>query len=249
VIVRGLFVGIDEYAISRRNLEGCVNDVEYLSAAMQPVLQKTVKLTNADATRKNILREIHNTLEESDPGDLFVFFCACHGATKYGEFFLEPHDHDGRRFLANALLFQDIANSMGHYAHVNTLTIIDACKAGAIGFDPARHNCGQLSSIVAASASLEASNEFERYGRPHGMFAYGLAHTLNRFWKRTEESISIAELFDGAYSYTKKRSTEANDGYTQPQHPVMVGTLPADLTMRKPPKRESQTKKKAKKKT
>lgn len=226
--IHGLFVGIDEYHIGRQKLKGCENDAIHLRNAAAPALTTNILLTNKAATRAAILDNIENILAKSKKGDLFLFFCACHGAAKYGEFFLLPSDHDPRAFLGTALLFQDIVNSMGSYKDVNTLTIIDACQSGAIGFDPAQINCGQRSSIMAASAPLEVSNELKikNVGRNHGVFAYGLIQHLTAMLGESGSG-SISELFNKAYSFTKTTTTAM--GSLQPQHPVMVGTLPASL--------------------
>ncbi len=184
------------------------------------------------ARTEAILDNIEGTLAKSKKGDLFLFFCACHGAARYGEFFLLPSDHDPRAFLGTALLFQDIVNSMGSYKDVNTLTIIDACQSGAIGFDPGRLNCGQRSSIMAASAPLEVSNEFKskKDERNHGVFAYGLIKHLNEILAEGGSG-SISQLFNKAYYFTKTTTTGKSS--LQPQHPVMVGTLPASLMIRR----------------
>ncbi len=224
----GLFVGIDEYHVAPRiNLDGCANDATHLSRAADPALTTNVVLTNAKATRRAILDTVETVIEKCEEHDLFVFFCACHGATRYGEFFLLPADHDPRAFVGTALLFQDIANTMGSKEDVNTLTVIDACQSGAIGFDPARHNRGQRSSIAAASAPLEISREqeFEEVGRKHGVFAYALIQQMDKLFQKGGPGLgTIADAFVGAYDFTK-RVTENQ------QHPVLVGTLPADLTI------------------
>ncbi len=224
----GLFVGIDEYPVAPRiNLDGCSNDAFHLSKAASPALSTNVVLTNEQATRRAILDAVEAIMARCGAHDLFVFFCACHGAAKYGEFFLLPSDHDPRAFVGTALLFQDIANTMGSDPEVNTLTVIDACQSGAIGFDPARHNRGQRSSIAAAAAPLEISREqeFDEVGRKHGVFAYALIQQMNRlFDKGGPGSGTITAAFDGAYTFTKNVTKNQ-------QHPLLVGTLPADLTI------------------
>lgn len=230
--IHGLFVGIDKYMIERRNLYGCANDAIELSKAFAPTLVTNMVLIDADATRHAILDNIDRILTQCDPGDLFLLFVACHGSDKYGEFFLEPHDHDQRTFVGKALLFQDIANMLGAHHEVNTLVVIDACQAGAIGFDPARHNRGQLSSIMAASAPLEPSQEYDsddvvakRVPQRHGKFAYNLMLQIKRFFADDGPGVAtITQIFDNAYGETKN----ATDNQ---QHPVMVGTLSPSLTL------------------
>jgi len=230
--IHGLFVGIDDYPVTqgRHQLDGCANDATELCEAMGPALTSTKLLTNEQATRQAILDNAEQILAEAKPKDLFLFFCACHGETRYGEFFLLPHDYDQRAFLGTALLFQDIANSMGSNPNINTLTILDACHSAATGFDPSRHSSGQRSSIMAAAAPLEYSLEFLFEETSHGAFAFGLIQQLNRvFEKGGPGSLTIAELFRGAYHFTKANTKEGDDYSWSKQHPVMVGTLPASL--------------------
>lgn len=225
--VHGLFVGVNRYHHlgGRRSLEGAVNDALALSEALRPALStEPVVLTDADASRRNILVAIERLMRESLDGDLVVFFCACHGDTKYGEFFLWPFDFDQRRFLATALPFRDVANAMGK-PNVDTLAIIDACHAGAIGFDPKDLYQGQRSSVMLAAEPLETSKEFwffEGGKQKRGVFTYGLVQQLASAFA---EERSISEVFRRAYHYTKERTRNA-------QHPLMVGTLPADLKIR-----------------
>jgi hypothetical protein len=236
----GLFVGIDEYkwgGKSINSLYGCANDARELSRAAGPALTTNDVIVNEGATRKGILTSIESTLRDKcGSGDLFIFFCACHGEARYGEFFLWPHDHDSRTFLSTALLFQDIANMMGDREDVNTLIAIDACQAGAIGFEPADHTTGQLSSIMMAAAPMEVSQEYGEedveneelsVSRRHGKFAYGLIENLDKvFSEGGQGAATIAQLFDLAYHSTKVASGNA-------QHPIMVGTLPASLVIRR----------------
>ncbi len=224
--VHGLFVGVDRYDSARRiDLLGCANDARFLSEAMAPALTTNQRLLNPDADRKSILIEIQRIEDGCENGDLFVFFCACHGVARYGEFFMLPADHDPRAFLGTSLHFQDLANAVGSRPEVNSLIIVDACQSGAIGFDPAQHFRGQRSSIMVASAPLEISqeDEFEDVGRPHGVFAYSLIKEFEKlFAKNGSGETTITEIFDAAYSRTKRLT--GNE-----QHPLMVGTLPASL--------------------
>lgn len=229
--VHGLFVGIDRYARVQPgslDLRGCANDATYLSAAARPALEDSGRvLTDADARRRDILDAIESVIAEATNGDLFLFFCACHGVARYGQFFLLPADHDPRAFLGTSLLFQDIANVLGSKKGVNSLLIVDACQSGAIGYDPSRHNRGSLSSIMVAASPLEISKEdtFEHLGRVHGIFAYWLIRKFEEiFAPDGPGEATIAEIFDYAYAATKRDSQNT-------QHPICVGTLPASLTV------------------
>ncbi len=230
--IHGLFVGINRYRHlgGRRNLEGAVNDARAVSEmAGHAFSTPPILLTDEQATRREILVQLERLMREAGEQDLVVFFCACHGDMKYGEFFLWPYDFDQRRFLATALPFRDVANAMGK-PEVDTLAIIDACHAGAIGFDPNDLYQGKRSSVMLAAEPLELSQEhwyFEGGKHKRGVFTYGLAEQLKlAFTGDPSTDGTIAEVFRKAYEYTKRRTKNA-------QHPVMVGTLPADLKIRR----------------
>lgn len=223
----GVFVGIDRYVNlpEDKQLGGAANDARRLSEAFAPALAAPpVVLSDDEATRANVLSQIEKALETLEPGDLFILFCACHGQSEYGEFFLWPHDHDRRRFLATALLFRDVANAMTKPG-VMTLMIIDACQSGAVGFDPAKYEHGGSSSMMVASGPLESSKERPEVkgGPKYGVFAYGLSLELQKiFGEGGAGEGTITEIFRGAYDFTKENAWNQ-------QHPALVGTLPADL--------------------
>lgn len=79
----GLFVGINAYPAPTNALAGCVNDAQNLQRAMTTrfgfARRDTSVLTDARATRRNILAAINSYQARATEGDLFVFTYSGHG--------------------------------------------------------------------------------------------------------------------------------------------------------------------------
>src|SRR5215213_3117480 len=79
----GLFVGINKYSGGINELRGCVNDVTNMrSTLMQKfgfLAANTTMLTDADATRDNILANLKKYQAIAGKGDIFVFDYSGHG--------------------------------------------------------------------------------------------------------------------------------------------------------------------------
>ncbi len=78
-----LLVGINEYPEPISQLSGCVNDVTKMQAAMVTKYgfkkADTTVLTDAEATRENIINKIKMYEKTAGAGDLFVFHYSGHG--------------------------------------------------------------------------------------------------------------------------------------------------------------------------
>lgn len=106
----GLFVGINKYQDGIHQLEGCVNDAMKMRAALVSKfgfkLADTTLLTDADATRENILAKLKMYQGLAQKGDIFVFHYSGHGTLfpdKYSEYqdettmiYLETTDDKGK---------------------------------------------------------------------------------------------------------------------------------------------------------
>ncbi len=81
---RALLVGINDYGNDYMNLRGCINDI----SNMRDILKTYYGFTNDEirvvvdsrATRENIIHRLEWMIEESKPGDFFVFHFAGHGS-------------------------------------------------------------------------------------------------------------------------------------------------------------------------
>ncbi|CAN5401486.1 hypothetical protein BH10ACI3_BH10ACI3_28460 [soil metagenome] len=106
----GLFVGINKYQDGIHPLSGCVNDATKMRDTLVKKfgfkLADTTLLTDADATRANILAKLKMYQGLARKGDIFVFHYSGHGTLfpdKYSEFqdetetvYMEAPDDDGK---------------------------------------------------------------------------------------------------------------------------------------------------------
>ena len=82
--IYALLVGIDDYAGSVRDLNGCENDVQDFSDVLQERYgtdKKNIRLLlSKEATRKNIIEGFKDHLSQAKKGDTALFYYAGHGA-------------------------------------------------------------------------------------------------------------------------------------------------------------------------
>jgi pimeloyl-ACP methyl ester carboxylesterase len=145
-----LLVGINEYPLELGTLDGCVNDVhhfrDYLSSSFHSADLAIEALTNADATRDNIVGHFRTHLGRAAIGDTAVFLYCGHGArwaaaSEFKEFYPEGKDeglvcYDSRRQSGSypfdladkelAVLIAEVASRQPHLA-----VILDCCHSGS----------------------------------------------------------------------------------------------------------------------
>ena len=134
---RALVVGINDYSLAGWNsLRNCVNDANAMETLLGGLGFQVVKLTDRDAARARILRELRAQLDASRAGDVLCFYYSGHGST-------EPDPQPGvpnhwAQSLAVAdggkILDRDLADLIGTAADGLNLTIIlDSCHSGGMG--------------------------------------------------------------------------------------------------------------------
>ncbi|MEM7016325.1 MAG: caspase family protein [Pseudomonadota bacterium] len=141
-----LFVGIDAYPQPVSPLEGCVNDVRAVEAALKERLAgeefHSQMLTDAQATRKGIIEAFRSHLGKAKKDDIALFYYSGHGSQQPSppEFWhLEPDRldetlvcYDSRSEdwdLADKELAQLIYEVSQKCEHI--VVILDACHSGS----------------------------------------------------------------------------------------------------------------------
>ena len=147
---KALLVGINKYPDPRNELRGCVNDIlemEHFIAETNKVYSKQniKKLTNKDATKKEIITQLKWLIEGAEAGDQLLFHYSGHGAqapTKFNSLekdgldeIICPYDFDGTnntslRDKEFAQLFAAIPKG------VHFVWISDSCHAEDLSRDP-----------------------------------------------------------------------------------------------------------------
>jgi hypothetical protein len=147
---KALLVGINKYPDPRNELRGCVNDIlemEHFIAETNKVYSKQniKKLTNKDATKKEMLTQLKWLIEGAEAGDQLLFHYSGHGAQSPTKFtsiekdgldeIICPYDFDGTnntslRDKEFAQLFAAIPKG------VHFVWISDSCHAEDLSRDP-----------------------------------------------------------------------------------------------------------------
>lgn len=79
-MLKGLFVGINDYPGVDADLSGCVNDAHDWAAFFKPLLQhEPVMLLDDGATKDRIVDKLKEAITSLKPGDVFVFTFSGHG--------------------------------------------------------------------------------------------------------------------------------------------------------------------------
>ncbi len=151
---KALLVGINKYPDPRNSLRGCINDIldmEYFISEKNKVYDKTKikKLTDRQATKKEIVNQIKWLTEGAQAGDQLLFHYSGHGAQAAT---LHPHaESDGLDEIicpynfngSNETMFRD-----KEFAHlfagipkgVHFVWISDSCHAEDLSRDPKMEN-------------------------------------------------------------------------------------------------------------
>ena len=147
---KALLVGINKYPDPRNELRGCINDIlemEHFIAEANKVYpkQNIKKLTNKEATKKEILIQLKWLIEGAEAGDQLLFHYSGHGAQAPALFtslekdgldeIICPYDFDGTnktslRDKEFAQLFAGIPKG------VHFVWISDSCHAEDLSRDP-----------------------------------------------------------------------------------------------------------------
>jgi hypothetical protein len=147
---KALLVGINKYPDPRNELRGCVNDIlemeHFIAEANKVYPKKNIKkLTNKEATKKEILIQLKWLIEGAEAGDQLLFHYSGHGAQaptlhapleKDGlDEIICPYDYDGTnntslRDKEFAQLFAGIPKG------VHFVWISDSCHAEDLSRDP-----------------------------------------------------------------------------------------------------------------
>jgi hypothetical protein len=214
------------------------------------------KITDADATTKNIKEQLNWIARSAQPNDLVVIYVATHGSPRSldsvsGINYLITYDtemnidgqFDEDAMYATALPMVELADSVAtRMRALRTLVILDTCySGGSVGVPPvgaaaekaapSRQMLEQMSQgtgriVLAASQSDEESLESAKLG--HGYFTYFLLQAL----KSGEGLLPMTEVYGEVARSVSQLASEGG----QRQHPVLYqSSAEADFALRTTP--------------
>jgi len=191
-----LVIGINKYANSSLNLNFAVADAESFSKAIKSQGKKLFRkvyvheLTDAQATKENILKKLDEIASSCQPQDVFLFYYAGHGVMLENDFYFVPaevtrlYDEEVKQ---KALFVQDVQKKALQIKALKQVMIMDACHSGAAVSALAQRGAGtekaiaQLSRstgihVLASTNSEQTAKEFIKL--EHGVFSYVLLEGL-----------------------------------------------------------------------
>lgn len=137
-----LSVGVDHYRDASINLKYAAKDARELEEkirAQSATIYKPqnihyVRLTDAEATKANIIGQIGQLSRLIKPGDSFIMFIAGHGVLLQNQYYVLTHDFSGRVDDANVISSNEIVEMSKRIKSLSQLFIFDTCHAGGVDY-------------------------------------------------------------------------------------------------------------------
>ena len=199
-----LTVGINKYANSEYDLKFAVPDAQDFAGETkrrQSQLKnysriEVVALSDAAATKANILQSLTDLASKVQPEDALIIYFAGHGIADNDRFYLIPHDigYEGSRsqlnktglqqILSHGISDQELESAVERIDAGRLLMVIDACNSGQ-ALESKEKRLGPMNSkglaqlayekgmyILTAAQSYQVALEAEKLG--HGFLTYAL---------------------------------------------------------------------------
>jgi WD40 repeat protein/uncharacterized caspase-like protein len=227
-----LAVGVNSYANKDFDLKYAVADAESFSAEWQTQQARLaaytrtppVVLTDAQATKENILKALADLKAKVKPEDALVIYFAGHGTAQLNRFYLIPHDlgYEGGRdaideaglktILAHSISDTELEDAVETIDVGQMLMVIDACNSGQ-ALESEEKRRGPMNSkglaqlayekgmyILTAAQSYQAAQEASKFG--HGFLTFALVEEGIKQTKADDEPkdgrVIVREWFDYA---------------------------------------------------
>ena len=240
-----VIVGISEYQHQSWNLKYADRDAEDLyELLLTPnggkYKQENIrKLTNKQATSRNILIELHDFLKKPAREDLVLLYFACHGSPdpdRPNNLYLITHDTEPSRIAGTALPMREIRLAIKETLLAKkVILLVDSCHSGGIsegvGFRSASHDSAQMKryleelsrsseglALLTSAETSQVAREGEEWGGGHGVFTHYLLEGIRGAADDDNDGIvTVGELFEYVRDNVKRATSNQ-------QHPV-IGSL------------------------
>lgn len=229
-----LAVGISDYADNGLDLKFAHRDALELAERLakekgglyDDVQVKT--LTDAEATKDNILREL-SFLEKSGQDDLKILFVAGHGKRdQYGDFYFLPHDVKPQELRNTAIRWREFSDLLGNLPG-KVILLADACHSAAVAGMQQRRDLVDQTELAkefadaAVGALVFTSSQGQEYSEEsaawqHGAFSKALLDGLAGGADSMPTPDGVVHLSE-LETYVKRRVPDLTDGR---QHPITV---------------------------
>jgi WD40 repeat protein len=240
-----VIVGVSKYQDSKMNLNYADSDAkmmyEFFKSTKGGKLDDNhiVLLTNEQATRANILKEMKSKFSKAFDDDVVILYIAGHGMPEPtgNEVYFLCHDAQKTNLEGTAIAQSDIQKMLIGTRAKKKIWFADACHSGGMGVseglrgaeDEQAYQVNKLLSaitvankgtaLLTASSASETSREAAKWGGGHGVFTHFLVQGLQGEADQNKDGIiNIREL----YEYTYRNTTSETNGN---QHPELKGTF------------------------
>lgn len=207
-----LCIGVDRYPDPKHRLAGCVADARMWSDALSNLGFETTMLTDGDATREAIDRELERLVTNSSPGDVLVFQYSGHG-THLPDLDADEEDREDEAicpvdFASGALYIDDdIARVLRRLPEaVNLSVFMDCCHSGtntrfAVGAPDTRSRAAATDErkrfVVPTVELIDAHRRFRRQSR----FAMRAAAPGGTGGRSRMRDVKFAACLDGEVAW------------------------------------------------
>ena len=219
-----VIVGISQYQHQSWNLKYADRDAEKLYRLLLTENggnfkeQNIYKLTNEEATTRNIRIALHDFLQKPDRADLVLIYFACHGTAdpnRPQNLYLLTHDTEPNRIAGTALPMREIDFALRETLLAEKIIVLaDTCHSGGIGGRIGKRNAGERSelmnrylhglsnakggiALLTSAEAREVSREGEQWGGGHGVFTHFVLEGMEGTADRDRDGIvTVGELFE-----------------------------------------------------
>lgn len=230
-----LAVGVNSYANKDFDLKYAVADAQDFSKEWQTqqtrlasyTLAPPVVLTDAQATKENILKSLADLKTKVKPEDALVIYFAGHGTAQANRFYLIPHDlgYEGGRdaideaglktILTHSISDLELQDALEGVDAGQLLMVIDACNSGQ-ALEAEEKRRGPMNSkglaqlayekgmyILTAAQSYQAAQEASKFG--HGFLTFALVEEGIKQTKADNEPKDGKVIVREWFNYATKR--------------------------------------------
>jgi helicase len=231
----GTFIGVDRYrAPDIGFLSSAVRDATALHALFADGFEgEPALLTDAEATRDNIVAELNRLAMVSGDEDLVVVSFSGHGSSTHE---LVPYDADRSRLAETGLPLEELAKLLNQIPAATLVCILDCCFSGGYGakvlvaplqarglgseVDLLEQISGKGRIVLTASAANEPA--YEDTALRHGLLTYHLLTALQGVPEVVSAGkIDVFKLLD----HVTRRVVDASAALRREQHPAFRGSV------------------------
>jgi uncharacterized caspase-like protein len=183
-------------------------------------------VTDADATKTNIVNKVNELSNTIKPQDNFILFVAGHGVLLQNQYYMLTHDYNGQVSDMSMISSNEIVEMSKKIKSLSQLFIFDTCHAGGVDYIVSGLYDARMSVLakkmglhIYASAN-DKQAAMDGYKR-NGLFTYTLLDGLNNN-KEADKNKDGKVTVVGLGEYSKKMTTDISKESGHSQTPLII---------------------------